>query len=105
MLTQILACGIDAFGMVKQLKLRYSYCGKDYSSPELIKFIRFANRKIFGSVIATTKAGIAVKIVIVSNRNKESGCLYQLSTDCSLCDAEIVRIYGTCWSIECFLKP
>ena len=27
-----------------------------------------------------------------------------LSTDCSLSDAEIVRIYGNRWSIECFFK-
>ena len=38
------------------------------------------------------------------NRNKKSECLYLLSTDCSLSDAEIVRIYGNRWSIECFFK-
>ena len=31
-------------------------------------------------------------------------CLYLLSTDCSLSDSEIVRIYGNRWSIECFFK-
>ena len=30
--------------------------------------------------------------------------LYILSTDISLSDAEIVRIYGNRWSIECFFK-
>ena len=38
------------------------------------------------------------------NRNKKSECLYLLSTDCSLSDTEIVRIYGNRWSIECFFK-
>ncbi len=38
------------------------------------------------------------------NRNKKSECLYLLSTDCSLSDSEIVRIYGNRWSIECFFK-
>lgn len=105
MLAQILACGIDAVGMVKQLKQRYSYRGKNYTLPELRKFVRFASGKsIFGSVIVTTKTGIPVKIVIVRNRNKKSECLYLLSTDCSLSDAEIVRIYGNRWSIECFFK-
>ncbi|MDL2302486.1 IS4 family transposase, partial [Lachnospiraceae bacterium OttesenSCG-928-D06] len=33
-----------------------------------------------------------------------SECLYLLSTDCSLSDAEIVRIYGNRWSTECFYK-
>ena len=105
MLAQILACGIDAIGMVKQLKQRYSYGGKKYTLPELRKFARFESGKnIFGSIIVTTKTGIPVKIVIVRNRNKKSECLYLLSTDCSLSDAEIVRIYGNRWSIECFFK-
>ena len=42
--------------------------------------------------------------MVVRNRNKKSECLYLLSTDCSLCGAEIVRIYGNRWSIECFFK-
>ncbi len=91
--------------MVKQLKQRYNYQGKAYTLPELRGFVRFDNNKnIFGSIIVTTKTGIPVKIVIVRNRNKKSGCLYLLSTDCSLSDAEIVRIYGNKWSIECFFK-
>ena len=91
--------------MVKQLKQRYNYQGKADTLPELRGLVRFDNNKnIFGSIIVTTKTGIPVKIVIVRNRNKKSGCLYLLSTDCSLSDAEIVRIYGNRWSIECFSK-
>ena len=91
--------------MVKQLKQRYNYQGKAYTLPELRGFVRFDNNKnIFGSIIVTTKTGIPVKIVIVRNRNKKSGCLYLFSTDCSPSDAEIVRIYGNRWSIECFFK-
>lgn len=40
----------------------------------------------------------------IRNRNKKSECLYLLSTDTSLKDTEIVRIYGNRWSIECFFK-
>lgn len=54
--------------------------------------------------MVTTKTGIIVKIVFVRNRNKKSECLYILSTNTSLQDAEIVRIYGNRWSIECFFK-
>ena len=61
MLIQILACGIGVIGMVKQLKQRYSYCGKSYTLPELRKFVRFESGKnIFGSVVVTTKTGIPV---------------------------------------------
>jgi len=105
MLAKILGAGIDAIGMVKQLKQRYNYQGKAYTLPELRGLVRFDNHKnILGSIIVTTKTGIPVKIVIVRNRNKKSECLYLLSTDCSLSDAEIVRIYGNRWSIECFFK-
>ena len=68
--------------------------------------VRFEGAKnIFGSLVVTTKTGIPVKIVFVRNRNKKSECLYLLSTDVSLSDTEIVRIYGNRWSIECFFRP
>ena len=105
MITSILAEGLDVIGMVKQLKQRYVYKGKSYTLPQLQKFICFDGaRNIFGSLCVTTKNGIPVKLVFVRNRNKKSECLYLLSTDCSLSDSEIVRIYGNRWSIECFFK-
>ena len=105
MLKEILALGMDVIGMVKQLKQRYTYQGKQYKLSELKKFVRFEGAgNIFGSLAVTTKTGIPVKIVFVRNRNKKSECLYILSTDLSLSDAEIVRIYGNRWSIECFFK-
>ena len=105
MIKSVLAEGLDVIGMVKQLKQRYVYQGKKYTLPELQKFVRFDSLKnIFGSLCVTTKNGIPVKVVFVRNRNKKSECLYLLSTDCSLSDSEIVRIYGNRWSIECFFK-
>jgi hypothetical protein len=105
MIKSILAEGLDVIGMVKQLNQRYSYKGNAYTLPQLQKFVSFDGaRNIFGSLCVTTKNGIPVKIVFVRNRNKKSECLYLLSTDCSLSDAEIVRIYGNRWSIECFFK-
>ena len=105
MLKEILDTGIDAIGMVKQLKQRYTYNGRQYTLPGLKKFVDFSSAgNIFGSLVVTTKTGIPVKIVFVRNRNKKSECLYLLSTDTSLNNAEIVRIYGNHWSIECFFK-
>lgn len=105
MIKSVLSKGLDVIGMVKQLKQRYNYKGKAYTLPELQKFVRFDGaRNIFGSLCVTTKNGIPVKIVFVRNRNKKSECLYLLSTDCSVSDAEVVRIYGNRWSIECFFK-
>ena len=105
MIRSVLNAGLDVIGMVKQLKQRYTYKGKKYTLHELKKMVRFEGAKnIFGSLVVTTKTGIPVKIVFVRNRNKKSECLYLLSTDVSLSDAEIVRIYGNRWSIECFFR-
>lgn len=105
MIKAVLKEGLDVIGMVKQLKQHYNYRGKAYILPQLQKFVRFEGPgNIFGSLAVTTKTGIPVKLVFVRNRNKKSECLYLLSTDCSLSDAEIVRIYGNRWSIECFFK-
>ncbi|RCS33553.1 IS4 family transposase, partial [Heyndrickxia coagulans] len=38
------------------------------------------------------------------NRNKKSDWLAILSTDCTLSDQEIIRIYGMRWDIEVFFK-
>lgn len=105
MIKEIQNTGIDVIGMVKQLKQRYTYRGKQYKLPELKKFVSFEGAgNIFGSLVVTTKTGIPVKIVFVRNRNKKTECLYILSTDISLNSSEIVRIYGNRWSIECFFK-
>jgi len=105
MLKEILGIGLDAIGMVKQLKQRYFYQGKAYTLPQLRKFMQHENAvNIFGSLLVHTRDGIPVKIVFIRNRNKKSECLYLLSSDCSLNESEIVRIYGNRWSIECFFK-
>lgn len=105
MIKSILSRGLDVIGMVKQLSQRYNYKSKAYTLPELRKFVTFDGaRNIFGSLCATTRNGIPVKIVFVHNRNRKSECLYLLSTDCSLSDVEVVRIYGNRWSIKCVSK-
>ena len=105
MLQEILKNGIDVIGMVKQLKQRYVYHGKLYTLPQLQKFMHIENSKnIPGSLFVSTKSGIPVKLVFVRNYNKQSECLYLLSTDCNLSASEIIRIYGNRWSIECFFK-
>lgn len=48
--------------------------------------------------------GTPIKIVFIRNRNKKSDWLAILSTDCTLTEQEIVRIYGMRWDIEVFFK-
>ena len=96
MIKAILAKGLDVLGMAKQPKQRYTYKGRAYTWPELQKFVNFDGAKdTFGSFCVTTKEGIPVKIVFVRNRNKRSGCLYLLSTDCSLSNLKLYAYMKT----------
>lgn len=105
MIRAILDEGLDVIGMVKQLKQRYHYKEGFYSLSELRKHLpKHTPGNQFGSIIVKTKNGIPVKLVFVRNRNKKSDWLTVLSTDLSLSDEEIIRIYGNRWSIEVFFK-
>lgn len=98
--------GLNVIGMVKQLNQSYIFHGKTYKLEQLKKRTPYKSAKeCFGSLVVYTKNHhIPVKIIFVRNRNKRSECLYILSTDIELSDAEIVRIYGNRWSIEVFFK-
>lgn len=105
MIGSILEEGLHVIGMVKQLKQKYNYKGGNYTLKELRTLVPKNNTSnILGSVIATTKNGIPVKLVYVKNRNNKREWLTILSTDLSLSNEEIVRIYGNRWSIEVFFK-
>jgi hypothetical protein len=43
-------------------------------------------------------------VIFIQNRNKRSEWLAILSTDCTLSEREIIRIYGMRWDIEVFFK-
>lgn len=59
--------------------------------------------RILASVVLPMVNGPLVKIVFVRNRNGR-GWLALLSTDTTLPDEEIIRIYGKRWDIEVFFK-
>lgn len=69
-------------------------------------FVDFnTQHNIFGSVcVKTGKDHIPVRLVFVRNRNKKNEYIVLLTTDCSLPDREVVRIYGRRWSIEVFFR-
>ncbi len=75
-----------------------------YESEEARYRVKVKKGDIIGSLCCKTKNGIPVKIVFVSNRNKKSEWRAIISTDLSLDDKEIVRIYGMRWGIEVFFK-
>jgi DDE superfamily endonuclease len=92
-------------------KVYYEYEGQRVTLSQLYKLVkkRRGRAKILASRIVTlgkNKDGepIEVKIVFVRNRNKSRDWLALLSTDTSLSDEEVVRIYGKRWDIETFFK-
>lgn len=100
--------GLFVIGMVKQMKQRYRYNDKLLKLEDLFKVIRptLQKKDVLGSiqVCLQTDSQTPVKIVFVRNRNKKSEWLAILSTDTTLSDEEVVRIYGMRWDIETFFK-
>jgi len=113
--------GHHAICMLKKGKSFYEYQGKWLKLESLFKACQEQNRNrriqvdekttLFGSLQVTlgkNKQGQhnPIKIVFVQNRNKKSKreWLAILSTDTSLSDEEIIRIYGKRWEIEVFFK-
>ena len=98
--------GLHVIGMLKDNRQKYRYNGKSLGLKDLSKYIHFDGFSgVFGSVLVKTeKQRIPVKLVFVRNRNKRNEYIVILSTDTDLSDAEIVRLYGNRWSIECCFK-
>lgn len=102
---RILQENLDVIGMLKDNKQQYWYDGKLYGLKSLATLVNFNQvGNLFGSLCVETKyQHIPVRLVFVRNRNKHSEYIVILSTDCTISDSEVVRIYGNRWNIElCF---
>ena len=106
LIQSILDLGLDVIGMVKAGNQRYIVNNQRVSLKELYRIATLVKGKkgILRSIHTTLANGIPVKIVFVQNRNKKSDWLAILSTDCTISEQEIVRIYGMRWDIEVFFK-
>jgi len=105
MLKELRSIGLHVIGMTKNGNQRYLYNGQLMKLDELRKCLHSENKhEIIGSLSCETKNGIPVKMVFIRNRNKKSEWLAITSTDLSLDEKEIVRIYGMRWQIEVFFK-
>ena len=98
--------GLDVIGMVKALNQRYLVGDERVSLKELYRLAAPVKGKksLLRSIHTTQANGVPVKVVFVRNRNKKSAWLAILSTDRTLSDQEIIRIYGMRWDIEVFFK-
>jgi len=102
---KVVSEGLDVIGMIKTLKQRYIYEGKEYTLNKLRKHLpKKKSGNILGSMIVETKKGLAVKMVYVRNKNNKRNWLTILCTDLTLSDKEIVHIYGDRWNLEPFFK-
>lgn len=92
--------------MLKKGNQNYWYKDRLYTSAGLALRAFHGNAgSILGSIVVQTRNHkIPVKIVYVRNRNNYNEYITILSTDCSLSDREIVRIYGARWNIELFFR-
>ncbi|MFY3792139.1 IS4 family transposase [Ureibacillus sp. MALMAid1270] len=106
LIQSIVELGLDVIGMVKATNQRYVVNNKKLSLKELYKVAAPVSGKkgIMRSIQTTMANGVQVKVVFIQNRNKKSEWLAILSTDCTLSEQEIVRIYGMRWDIEVFFK-
>ena len=104
--------GLHTICMVKKMpKVMYRYQGKALNLESVYTTVKKkpGKAKIVASLVVCIgyddkDKEINAKIVIVRNRHKKRQWLALLSTDISLDDEEIVRIYGKRWGIEVFFK-
>ena len=87
----------------------FRYDGEDMSLISIYnknKKRRGRSKYLLSVMVDVVKDGetIPAKVVYVRNRNKRKEYLCIISTDVSLKEAEIIRIYGKRWDIEVFFK-
>ncbi len=102
--------GYDVVGMVKKTpKMFFHYNGTDISLPEIYKQNkkrRGKSRFLLSVMVDVIKDGktIPAKVVYVRNKNNRKEYLCIISTDITIDEDEIIRIYGKRWDIEVFFK-
>ncbi len=102
--------GFDVIAMVKKTpKMFFRFDGKDMPLAEIYKKSkkrRGRSKYLLSVQVEVLKNGFAIpaKVVYVRNRNKRKEYLCLISTDTSLSEEEIIRLYGKRWDIEVFFK-
>ena len=102
--------GYDVIGMIKKTpKMFFRHNGEDLSLTSIYnknKKRRGKSRYLLSVMVDVVKNDeiIPAKVVYVRNRNKRKEYLCLISTDVTLDENEIIRIYGKRWDIEVFFK-
>jgi hypothetical protein len=107
LIQKINSFGLNVIGMVKRgPKRKYLYKGKKFTADQLVSKANKNNKskEIIGSIQVKMSQETPVKVVFIRHRSNKSKWLAVLSSDISLSDEEIIRIYGYRWDIEVFFK-
>lgn len=97
---------IDTVCMLKDMhRIYYTYQGRKYRLSDLYAVVDKPEVKseIISSVLVDCD-GVPARIVFVRNRNNKRDWLALLSTDTTISEEEIIRIYGLRWDIEVYFK-
>ena len=83
----------------------YEYNGRKLRLSDLYRKLtkKRGRARIKASVFVTLPNGKSARIIFVAS-DKKRGWLALLSTDTSLAEPEIIRLYGKRWDIEVFFK-
>ncbi|WP_033163978.1 transposase [Clostridium sp. KNHs205] len=102
--------GYDVVAMVKRTpKMFFRYNGTDISLPKIYnqnKKRRGKSRFLLSVMVDVIKDGetVPAKVIYVRNINNRKEYLCIISTDITIDEDEIIRIYGKRWDIEVFFK-
>lgn len=102
--------GFDVIAMAKKTpKMHYLYNGKMHSVTDIYK----QNKKRRGRSKYLLSVDISVvkdedtipsRVIYVRNRNKKKDYLVLITTDMTISEEEVIRIYAKRWDIEVFFK-
>ena len=91
----------------KSSKIKYGYQDGKYNIKEIYKQCRKRrgrSKYLLSIDVTVGDEAIEAKIVCVRNKSKKKDWLAIISTDTTLSEEEIIRIYGKRWDIEVFFK-
>lgn len=106
MVKEIKSRNIDTICMLKDMhRVYYGYQGSFYRLSDLYAALDKpkGNSDLITSALVDY-AGLPVRIVFVKSRNNKRDWLAILSTDITISEEEIIRIYGIRWDIEVYFK-
>ena len=101
-------CGLDTVAMIKKSsRIKYDYQGNRLNIKEIYgknRKRRGRSRYLLSVEVTIGEEAIPARIVCVRNKSKKKDWLAIISTDISLTEEEVIRIYGKRWDIEVFFK-